>query len=46
MSLKGNINHSVCRWCFNHLLLEELCLAAKTIGINAIDLCAAEICDV
>jgi len=36
--LKGNINHSVCRWCFDKLSVEELCLAVKQIGFNAIDL--------
>lgn len=36
--LKGNINHSVCRWCFDFLSLEELCVKAKKIGIKAIDL--------
>lgn len=36
--LKGNINHSVCRWCFNGLSVEELCVAAKDIGIKGIDL--------
>ncbi len=36
--LKGNINHSVCRWCFSDLTLEELCKEAKSIGIKAIDL--------
>jgi hydroxypyruvate isomerase len=36
--LKGNINHSVCRWTYGHLSLDELCLAAKDIGIKAIDL--------
>lgn len=35
---KGNIRHSVCRWCFNHLSLDDLCLSAKKIGISAIDL--------
>lgn len=37
-TLKGNINHSVCRWCFNSLSLDELCLLAKEIGIKGIDL--------
>lgn len=37
-SLKNNINHSVCRWTFNHLSLEELCMAVKKIGFSAIDL--------
>lgn len=36
--LKGNINHSVCRWCFNDLSVEELCKAAKEMGIKGIDL--------
>jgi len=35
---KGNINHSVCQWCYNFIPLEELCLAVKKIGFNAIDL--------
>ncbi|MDX5482160.1 MAG: hydroxypyruvate isomerase, partial [Hymenobacteraceae bacterium] len=36
--LKGNINHSVCRWCFNELSVDELCKAAKGMGIKGIDL--------
>ncbi|WP_407427745.1 hydroxypyruvate isomerase family protein [Arcticibacter sp.] len=36
--LKGNINHSVCRWCFNNLSLDELCKVANEIGLKAIDL--------
>lgn len=36
--MKGNINHSVCRWTFNFLTVEELCQAVKNIGFNAIDL--------
>lgn len=38
LNLKGNINHSVCRWCYNDLSLDELCLQAKKIGIKGIDL--------
>lgn len=37
-TLKGNINHSVCRWCYNSIPLEEFCASAKKIGISAIDL--------
>ncbi len=37
-ALKGNIRHSVCRWCYNAIPLEELCLAVKPMGITAIDL--------
>lgn len=36
--LKGNINHAVCRWCFNSFSLDELCILAKEIGIKGIDL--------
>ncbi|UOG75138.1 TIM barrel protein [Hymenobacter tibetensis] len=36
--LKNNINHSVCRWCFNDVPLDELCAAAKSMGIKGIDL--------
>src|SRR5674476_1439570 len=36
--LKGNINHSVSRWTFGYLSLDELCKAVKDIGFNAIDL--------
>ncbi len=36
--LKGNIQHSVCRWCFGGLTLEELCIAANDIGLKGIDL--------
>ena len=37
-TLKGNINHSVCYWTYNFMPLDELCLAVKKIGFNAIDL--------
>lgn len=36
--LKGNINHSVCRWCYGDIPLEEFCIGVKKIGIPAIDL--------
>jgi hydroxypyruvate isomerase len=36
--LKGNIHHSVCRWTFNFLSVEELCRLVKKIGFSAIDL--------
>jgi len=38
--LKGNINHSVCQWTYNHLTLDELCLTVKRLGLTAIDLIA------
>jgi hydroxypyruvate isomerase len=38
LPLKGNINHSVCRWTYDFLSLEALCAVAKKIGFAAIDL--------
>jgi hydroxypyruvate isomerase len=37
-SLKGKVNHSVCRWCYNSIALEDLCKAAKDIGLTSIEL--------
>lgn len=36
--LRGNIRHSVCRWCYQDLSLDQLCAAAKGMGITGIDL--------
>lgn len=36
--LKGRVNHSVCRWCYSTIPLEELCQAAKNIGLESIEL--------
>lgn len=36
--LKGNINHSVCKWCYPDLSLEELCQVANEFGLVGIDL--------
>lgn len=36
--LKGMIRHSVCRWTYSDLSLEELCRVVKDIGFAAIDL--------
>jgi hydroxypyruvate isomerase len=41
-ALKGNINHSVCRWCYDKIKLEDLCQAAKSIGIKSIELVGPE----
>ncbi|CAN1576880.1 Hfi Hydroxypyruvate isomerase [Spirosomataceae bacterium] len=38
LSLKGNIKHSVCKWCYNSIPLEEFAIAIKKMGIQAIDL--------
>ena len=36
--LKGNINHSACRWCYSDIPLEQLCAAGKEIGLVGINL--------
>ena len=38
VKLKGRIHHSVCRWCYSKVPLDELCQAAKSMGITSIDL--------
>ena len=37
-SLKGRIKQSVCRWCYRKVPLEELCKAAKQMGLLSIEL--------
>ena len=34
----GRLKHSVSRWCYGRIPLDDLCEAAKTIGYSAIDL--------
>jgi len=36
--LKGNIRHSVSKWCFGNIPLDEFCGICKTIGIESIEL--------
>jgi hydroxypyruvate isomerase len=36
--LKGNINHSVCQWCYSTIPLEDLVKSAKEIGIKSVEL--------
>ena len=36
--MKGNINHSFCRWCYGGIPMEDLCAATKKMNIPAIDL--------
>jgi len=37
-ALKGNISHSVCRWCYPNIPLEELCRSASLLGLESIEL--------
>ena len=36
--LKGNINHSACRWCYDEIPLEELAEKSRDIGLKGLDL--------
>jgi hydroxypyruvate isomerase len=38
VKLKGNVNHSVCRWTYSSFSVDELCKGVKQIGFAAIDL--------
>lgn len=40
--LKGNIKHSVCKWCYGSIPLDEFAIAIKKMGFNAIDLISIE----
>ena len=37
-TLKNNIHHSVCRWCFNNIPLEDFLKILNELGVKAIDL--------
>lgn len=41
-ALKGNVNHSVSRWTYGHLSIEQLCQLVKELGFAAIDLVGPE----
>ncbi|MCG6111753.1 MAG: TIM barrel protein [Paracoccus sp.] len=40
--LQGNINHSVARWTFGDMALDDLCVLAQQVGLGAIDLCGPD----
>ncbi|MCC6321680.1 MAG: TIM barrel protein [Phycisphaerales bacterium] len=37
-SLKGRVKHSVCRWCYGGMKLDDLCERARAIGIGSVEL--------
>jgi hydroxypyruvate isomerase len=37
-ALKGRINHSVCQWCYGRIPLDDLCQAAREIGLQSVEL--------
>ena len=40
--LKGNINHSVCRWCYQGIPMEDFLKNLNELGIKAMDLTGPE----
>jgi hydroxypyruvate isomerase len=36
--LKGRINHSVCKWCYDKIPLEDFCKAGKEMGLQSVEL--------
>lgn len=34
----GKVKHSVCKWCYKDIPLEDMCKAAKKIGLESIEL--------
>jgi hydroxypyruvate isomerase len=40
--LKGRVNHSVCKWCYREVPLDEFCVAAKEIGLRSVELLGVE----
>src|SRR5688572_29862330 len=40
--LKGRINHSVCKWCYDKIPLEEFCQAGKEMGLQSVELLKVE----
>jgi len=42
VKLKGNINHSACRWCYDKIPMDQFLDQAKAIGLKGIDLLGPE----
>ena len=37
-AMKGRVHHSVCKWCYPSISLEDLCVAGKAMGLTSIEL--------
>ncbi|CAG0949224.1 hydroxypyruvate isomerase [Phycisphaerales bacterium] len=38
LALKGRLKHSVCRWCYGKMPLEDLCRNAAAMGLHSVEL--------
>ena len=45
INMKGKINHSVCKWCYSQIPLEEFAKNVKSMGIKEIGPHRAQIMD-
>src|SRR5262245_13110146 len=36
--LKGHVNHSVCKWCYPKIPLDDFCQAASGMGLQSVEL--------
>jgi hydroxypyruvate isomerase len=36
--MKGNLRHSVCRWCYRGIELEDFCREVKAMGLESVEL--------
>lgn len=40
--VKGKIKHSVCKWCYRDISMEDLCKAAEGIGLSSVEIVGVE----
>lgn len=40
--LKGRVKHSVCKWCYNDIPLDEFCKGVKDLGMHSVELLGPE----
>ena len=33
----GRVNHSVCKWCYSGISIDELCTAGKEFGLKSVE---------
>ena len=38
VELKGRVRHSVCKWCYPRISLDDLCREGKTFGLSSVEL--------
>lgn len=40
--LKGHVHHSVCKWCYKNIPLDDFCKAGKAMGLQSVELLQPE----